>query len=102
MCVTSNRTGTRFAVLDLGQSWGAKVRNALAFAADVIYTDKKVIRVFASQDGKKLFEYSWMFHESCSLCVDSTERVAFSDDGEMVAVLGDDAKLRVFRISDDR
>jgi hypothetical protein len=102
ICVVSNRTGTRFAILDQGQSWRAKIFNALHPINDTFYTDKKVIRVFNAQEGKKLFEYSWTepLH-SAGTEENSPGTVAFSDDGEMFAVIGDEARLQVFRIKDD-
>jgi hypothetical protein len=103
ICVVSNRTGSRFAILEKGQSWGTKIATALQPWLDDYPTDKKVIRVFAAQSGKKLFELAWAEPQPCPApSFDDSERVAFSDDGEMLAVLGDHGELRVFRILDDR
>ncbi|MBZ5503927.1 MAG: hypothetical protein LAO78_00445 [Acidobacteriia bacterium] len=101
-CFVSDRTGSRFALLEEGQTWAARIVNAIEQYRDDIYTNKKVMRIFSSQDGKKLFEHSWLKPVDCRASgLDLTERVAFSDGGEMVAVLGDDADLEIFRISDN-
>jgi len=103
MCVVSNRTGTRFAILDEGQTLRARIINKIDSIRDTYLTDKKVIRVYSAQDGKKLFELSWVEDgRAWGAGPDESERVAFSDDGVALAVLRDDARLQIFRISDDQ
>ncbi len=103
ICVTSNRTGTRFAILNLAESLAAKIRNKLTPFRNEYYTDTKAITVFSAQDGQKLFEHSWREAPSvASLELGNSERVAFSDDGEMLAVLTDDGKLQVYKIANSQ
>lgn len=95
-CVVSNQTGTRFALLETGQSWMARIGNKLLdHVHDTEYNDTLSIKVFASQDGKKLFERTW---KPKHWRFNAAETIAFSDDGEMLATIGEDGELRVFRI----
>ena len=99
-CITSNRAGTRFAILRPGETLLAEIRNKLTPFSNEIHTEKKVITVFSVQDGKKLFEHWW--RDPPAVAPEerhNTERVAFSDDGEMLAVLTEDRELQVFQIA---
>jgi hypothetical protein len=101
-CVVSNRAGTRFAIMDKGETPLVWLGNRINTLKDQYDTDKKVIKVYSAQDGKKLFQLSWRENEQAwGPGPDESERVSFSDDGESLAVLRDDARLQIFRISDD-
>ena len=101
-CITSSRAGNRFALLDTGQTLGKWITNhTIDFLADGVDTDKKRIRVYNAKDGKKLYQVSWVEPKGC--CRDRLPlgpRVAFSDDGAMLAFLDDEGVLRVIGISD--
>jgi hypothetical protein len=101
-CVTSSRAGNRFAILDEGQTVGGWIiQHTENLEADDIYTDKKRIRVYDAQNGKKLYQVSWAEPTDCRHDIsDMSERVAFSDDGDMLAILDDEGVLRVVRISE--
>jgi hypothetical protein len=99
-CIVSSRSGKRFAILERGQSLAARISNVIVNLAHDPDTDKKCIRVYSTSDGRKLFALSWIEPNTSSRFIDESERVAFSDDGEMLAVLDDEGSLRVFRISD--
>jgi len=102
-CLTSSRAGNRFAILDKGQTVGGWIiQHTENLEADDIYTDKKRIRVYDAQDGKKLYQVSWAEPTDCRHdIIDMSERVAFSDDGDMLASLDDEGLLRVVRISEE-
>lgn len=100
-CLTSSRAGNRFAILDKGQTLGGWIIDHTEnLGADDVYTDKKRIRVYDAQNGKKLYQVSWAEPTDCRHdIIDLSERVAFSDDGNMLAILDDQGVLRVVRIS---
>jgi hypothetical protein len=100
-CVVCNRAGTRFAILEKGQSLTEKIHNIIVNLMHDPETDKKEIRVYSTSDGKKLFELSWLEPDRLQNLVDESERVAFSDDGSMLAILDDEGVLRVIAISDE-
>lgn len=102
-CLTSSRAGNRFAILDKGQTLGGWILDHTEnLGADDIYTDKKLIRVYDAQNGKKIYQVSWVEPtDSRHDIVDKSERVTFSDDGNMLAILDDDGVLRVVRISEE-
>ena len=98
-CIISSRAGNRFALLDKGQTLsGWIIDHTSNLGADDNYTDKKRIRVFSAADGKKLLEKSWAEPDALTNLVDRSERVAFSDDGQMLAFLDDKGELHVVRI----
>ena len=98
-CVVSSRAGNRFAILERGETLETRIMNHINFAADTYETDKKAIRVYNTQDGKKLFQVSWRENQNSHANSDESERVAFSDDGAMVAFLDDDGNLHIVRLS---
>lgn len=99
-CVISSRSGSRFAILEKGQSLAAIIINATENLLHDEETDKKKIRVYSASNGKKLFALSWFEPDHIRSLIDESERVAFSDDDEMLAVLDDEGNLRIYRISD--
>jgi len=101
-CTTSNRAGDRYALLDKGRTLGTWIMdNTLYLGADAVDTDKKRIRVYSAKDGRKLYQVSWVETGHAHALFDQSERVAFSDNGSMLAILDDEGVLRVVGISDE-
>jgi hypothetical protein len=89
---------TRFATLESYQSPRQKLHFIENFATEARTYDRVLLRVFSIHDGAQLFEYRFDYHETCRPG-ELAERVAFSADGSLLAVLRGDSKLVVFPIS---
>lgn len=101
-CVTSSRSGDRFALLDKGRTLGKWITdNTVDLISDFVDTNKKRIRVYDAKHGKKLYQVSWVEPKCFDCFSNKGERVAFSDDGSMLAILDDEGVLRVVRISEE-
>lgn len=100
-CVTSSRSGNRFALLDKGRTLGKWISdNTVDLISDFVDTNKKRIRVYDAKDGKKLYQVSWVEPECQDCFFGKSERVALSDDGGMLAILDDEGVLHVVLISE--
>lgn len=89
---------TRFATLENYQSWGQKRHFIENFATEARTFDRVLLRVFSIHDGAQLFEYRFDYRETYR-SGELAERVAFSADGSLLAVLRGDSKLLLFQIS---
>lgn len=103
--VVFNASGTRFALMWSRQSALGHMRYYLDdFFSDGsgITYDRKTIQVFSSTTGHKLFEKKWKGREESYSDLYYDERVALSEDGDLLAYLTGKDRLVIERIPRDR
>jgi hypothetical protein len=103
--VVFNRQETRFATVENYQS----VSGHFIYLGDNIFNhngplkvDQKRLRVFSSATGSELFGHTWKDPEEAEYdYLHNREKIAFSDDGSFLAIVTHEAKLLVFKISEN-
>jgi len=99
--VVFDRSGTRFAVTWIWQSGLGHLRyfldDYLSDGAGITY-DRKIIQVFSTVTGQRLYKNIWHSRAEASGFYDSDNSIAFSGDGSLLAYVNAEYKIVIMKV----